>query len=71
MPDWVQIGNEITRGTQWPVAQLKVPGSTEYNPPERDIWNADGSPGPAVFTLDNLTALTARPASHAPPAVNP
>lgn len=34
MPDWVQVGNEITRGTLWPVAQLKVPGSTEYNPPE-------------------------------------
>jgi arabinogalactan endo-1,4-beta-galactosidase len=34
MPDWVQVGNEITRGTLWPYAQLKVPGSTEYNPPE-------------------------------------
>jgi len=34
MPDWVQIGNEITRGTQWPPAQVKVPGSTQYNPPE-------------------------------------
>lgn len=34
MPDWVQIGNEITRGTAWPVAQLKEPGSTKYNPPE-------------------------------------
>ncbi len=34
MPDWVQVGNEITRGTLWPVAQVKVPGSTEYNPPE-------------------------------------
>jgi arabinogalactan endo-1,4-beta-galactosidase len=34
MPDWVQVGNEITRGTLWPVAQLKVPGSTQYNPPE-------------------------------------
>ena len=33
MPDWVQVGNEITRGTLWPVAQLKVPGSTEYTPP--------------------------------------
>jgi arabinogalactan endo-1,4-beta-galactosidase len=42
-----------------------------YWAPERDIWNADGSPGPAVFTLDSLTALTARPASHAPTAVNP
>jgi len=34
MPDWVQVGNEITRGTLWPIAQLKVPGSSEYNPPE-------------------------------------
>jgi arabinogalactan endo-1,4-beta-galactosidase len=34
MPDWVQVGNEITRGTLWPLAQLKVPGSTQYNPPE-------------------------------------
>jgi len=34
MPDWVQVGNEITRGTLWPVAQVKVPGSTLYNPPE-------------------------------------
>jgi len=32
MPDWVQVGNEITRGTLWPMAQVKVPGSTEYNP---------------------------------------
>jgi arabinogalactan endo-1,4-beta-galactosidase len=34
MPDWVQVGNEITRGTLWPMAQLKAPGSTEHNPPE-------------------------------------
>ena len=34
MPDWVQIGNEITRGTLWPVAQLQFPGSHRYNPPE-------------------------------------
>jgi arabinogalactan endo-1,4-beta-galactosidase len=34
MPDWVQVGNEITRGTLWPLAQVKVPGSTKYNPPE-------------------------------------
>jgi len=33
MPDWVQVGNEITRGTLWPVAQLNVPGSKEHNPP--------------------------------------
>lgn len=37
-----------------------------YWAPERDVWNADGSPGPAVFTLDHLTTLTNRPASHAP-----
>jgi len=34
MPDWVQIGNEITRGTLWPLAQVQIPGSTQYNPPE-------------------------------------
>jgi len=34
MPDWVQVGNEITRGTLWPLAQVGVPGSTEYNPPD-------------------------------------
>lgn len=34
MPDWVQVGNEITRGTLWPVAQVQIPGSTQYNPPE-------------------------------------
>lgn len=34
MPDWVQVGNEITRGTLWPLAQIKVPGSKKYNPPE-------------------------------------
>jgi arabinogalactan endo-1,4-beta-galactosidase len=42
-----------------------------YWEPEWDLWNADGSPGPAVFTLDNLTALTKRPESHAPVAVEP
>jgi arabinogalactan endo-1,4-beta-galactosidase len=42
-----------------------------YWAPERDLWNDDGSPGPAVFTLDNLTTLTHRPGSHAPTAVNP
>jgi len=34
MPDWVQIGNEITRGAAWPVAQLQIPGSTGYAPPQ-------------------------------------
>jgi arabinogalactan endo-1,4-beta-galactosidase len=42
-----------------------------YWAPERDLWNADGSPGPAVFTLDNLTTLTVRPESKAPAAVEP
>jgi arabinogalactan endo-1,4-beta-galactosidase len=27
MPDWVQVGNEITRGTLWPLAQVRVPGA--------------------------------------------
>ena len=34
MPDLVQIGNEITRGTAWPLAQLQIPGSNQYNPPQ-------------------------------------
>ena len=43
----------------------------QYWAPEFGLWNEDGSPGPAVFTLDHLTDLTARPASHAPAAVQP
>ena len=42
-----------------------------YWAPEWDLWNADGSPGPAVFTLDQLSTLTKRPESHAPTAVEP
>ena len=42
-----------------------------YWAPERAIWNADGSPGPAVFTPDNLTKLTQRPESHVPIQTNP
>ncbi|SPE50008.1 Glycosyl hydrolase 53 domain protein [Verrucomicrobia bacterium] len=42
-----------------------------YWAPERDIWNQDGSPGPAVSVLDQLTTLTNRPVSHLPSAVNP
>jgi arabinogalactan endo-1,4-beta-galactosidase len=34
MPDWVQVGNEITRGTLWPLAQVQIPGSTNYPPPQ-------------------------------------
>jgi len=30
------------------------------------LWNSDGSPAPAIFVLDNLTKLTARPPSHSP-----
>jgi arabinogalactan endo-1,4-beta-galactosidase len=43
----------------------------QYWAPEFDLWNEDGSPGPAVFTLDHLADLTARPASHAPVVVHP
>jgi arabinogalactan endo-1,4-beta-galactosidase len=42
-----------------------------YWAPEYEVWNEDGSPGPAVFTLDHLRDLTARPASHAPAEVHP
>ncbi|HEY6466958.1 MAG TPA: glycosyl hydrolase 53 family protein [Candidatus Acidoferrales bacterium] len=42
-----------------------------YWAPERDLWNADGTPGPGVFVLDNLSVLTKRPESHAPAAINP
>jgi arabinogalactan endo-1,4-beta-galactosidase len=42
-----------------------------YWAPERDAWNEDGTPGPAVFTLDNLKTLTKRPDSKAPTAVHP
>ena len=34
MPDWVQVGNEITRGTLWPMAQVQMPDSNQYNPPQ-------------------------------------
>ena len=40
-----------------------------YWAPEWEAWNADGTPGPAVFVMDRLSELTARPASHAPAAV--
>ncbi len=43
----------------------------QYWAPEFGLWNRDGSPGPAVFTLDRLEELRARPASHAPTAVHP
>jgi arabinogalactan endo-1,4-beta-galactosidase len=34
MPDWVQVGNEITRGTLWPTGELQTPGSTQTNAPQ-------------------------------------
>lgn len=34
MPDIVEVGNEITRGTAWPLAQLQIPGSNLYPPPQ-------------------------------------
>lgn len=48
MPDWVQVGNEITRGTLWPVGQLAVPGSNEYLPPQ---------PGDSAEQWKHLTGL--------------
>ncbi len=42
-----------------------------YWQPEWDLWNPDGSPGPAVFTLDHLTDLAASPGTHAPAPVRP
>ncbi|MGA9985562.1 MAG: glycosyl hydrolase 53 family protein, partial [Acidobacteriaceae bacterium] len=42
-----------------------------YWAPEHDLWNPDGSPAPAVFTLENLTTLATGPASHAPAVTNP
>jgi arabinogalactan endo-1,4-beta-galactosidase len=36
MPDWVQVGNEITRGTLWPLGQVEEPGDTAYLPPPYD-----------------------------------
>lgn len=42
-----------------------------YWAPERDLWNADGSPGPAVFTLDKLATLDHPPQSHAPAGNHP
>ena len=48
MPDWVQVGNEITRGMLWPAGQLRIPGSNEYLPPE---------PYDSVVQWDHLTRL--------------
>ena len=48
MPDWVQVGNEITRGTLWPLGQLAVPGSDQYLPPQ---------PSDSVVQWDHLTRL--------------
>jgi arabinogalactan endo-1,4-beta-galactosidase len=42
-----------------------------YWAPERAIWKADGNPGPAVFTPDNLKKLTKRPESHVPIKIAP
>jgi arabinogalactan endo-1,4-beta-galactosidase len=48
MPDWVQVGNEITRGTLWPVGQVEEPGDTAYLPPQ---------PYDSVAQWDHLTRL--------------
>jgi arabinogalactan endo-1,4-beta-galactosidase len=46
----------------------KAPGGLGviYWAPEYDLWNYDGTPAPAVFTLDNLSPLATGPNSHAP-----
>jgi len=40
--------------------------SVMYWAPENDLWNSDGTPGPAVSVLEHLTTLTNRPTSRAP-----
>jgi arabinogalactan endo-1,4-beta-galactosidase len=42
-----------------------------YWAPEFDLWNSDGTPAPAVFTLDNLSPLATGPDNHAPAATGP
>lgn len=41
-----------------------------YWAPEWQVWNSDGTPGPAVFTMDNLAKLSKRPESKAPEGVS-
>ena len=48
MPDWVQVGNEITRGTLWPLGQLAIPGNGQYLPPQ---------PSDSVTQWDHLTRI--------------
>jgi len=48
MPDWVQVGNEITRGTLWPLGQLAIPGNGQYLPPQ---------PYDSVAQWDHLTRI--------------
>jgi len=48
MPDWVQVGNEITRGTLWPLGQLQIPGNSMYLPPQ---------PYDSVTQWDHLTRI--------------
>ena len=48
MPDWVQVGNEITRGTLWPLGQLEIPGNSQYLPPQ---------PYDSVTQWDHLTRI--------------
>ena len=48
MPDWVQVGNEITRGTLWPMAEVRVPGAKE---------NLNQEPYDDVRQWDRLTRI--------------
>jgi arabinogalactan endo-1,4-beta-galactosidase len=35
------------------------------------MWNADGSPAPSIFVIDNLVKLLSSPGNHLPPAPTP
>ena len=48
MPDWVQVGNEITRGTLWPLGQLAIPKNSQHLPPQ---------PYDSVTQWDHLTRI--------------
>jgi arabinogalactan endo-1,4-beta-galactosidase len=34
MPDWVQVGNEVTRGMLWPLGEVRIPGPGHTPPPQ-------------------------------------
>jgi arabinogalactan endo-1,4-beta-galactosidase len=48
MPDWVQVRNEITLGTLWPLARVKIPSRAEADQPESTN---------AIAQWENLTRI--------------